>query len=134
MSATLEVAERWFSRSTLGAGITWLTEPHAHRLLRCNIWHVRGRDRDLLVDTGLGLASLRNEIADLLDHALVAVATHVHYDHAGSLHEFEDRRIHRLEQAQMADYREVQWLRRADFPEPVREMMAELGYPSRTLS
>ena len=21
---------------------------------RCNMWHIRGRDRDLLVDTGLG--------------------------------------------------------------------------------
>jgi glyoxylase-like metal-dependent hydrolase (beta-lactamase superfamily II) len=129
MSAMLPVAKRWFSRSALGDGVTWLSEPHAHPLLRCNIWHVRGRDRDLLVDTGLGLASLRDEIADLLDHGLVAVATHVHYDHAGSLHEFEDRRIHRLEQAQMADYREIQWLRCDEFPEPVREMMAGLGYP-----
>lgn len=129
MTAELPIAERWFSRSSLGDGITWLTEPHAHPLLRCNIWHVRGRDRDLLVDTGLGIASLRAEIEDLLDHSLVAVATHVHYDHAGSLHEFEDRRSHRLEQAKMADYREIHWLRREEFPEPLCEMLAELGYP-----
>jgi glyoxylase-like metal-dependent hydrolase (beta-lactamase superfamily II) len=127
--APLPVASRWFTRSSLDDGVTWLTEPHAHPLLRCNIWHVRGRDRDLLVDTGLGIASLRSEIADFLDHPLVAVATHVHYDHAGSLHEFTDRRIHRLEQGKMADYREIQWLRRAEFPEPVREMLAEFGYP-----
>ena len=125
----LEVANRWFSRRSVGDGITWLTEPHAHPLLRCNIWHLRGRDRDLLVDTGLGIASLRDEIADLRGRPLVAVVTHVHYDHAGSLHEFEDRRIHRLEQAQMADYREVQWLRRDEFPEPVRDLLAGLGYP-----
>ena len=87
MTANLPIAKRWFSRTGLGDGITWLTEPHAHRLLGCNIWHVRGRDRDLLVDTGLGIASLRGEIADLLDHPLVTVATHVHYDHAVSLHE-----------------------------------------------
>ena len=129
MSTTLPIAKRWFTRRSLGEGLTFLTEPHAHPLLRCNIWHVRGRDRDLLVDTGLGIASLRNEIADLLDHPLVAVATHVHYDHVGSLHEFEDRRIHCLEQAQMADYREIQWLRREDFPQPVLQMLSEMGMP-----
>ena len=99
------------------------------RALRGNIWHVRGRDRDLLVDTGLGIASLRDEIADLAERPVVAVATHVHYDHAGSLHEFDDRRIHRLEVEQMADYREFAWIRRADIPEPIQQFFAELGAP-----
>jgi len=125
----IRIVDRWFERKRIDDAITLLFEPHVDPFLRCNIWHVHGRDRDLLVDTGLGLASLRDEIADLLDHALVAVATHVHYDHAGSLHEFVDRRIHRLEQAQMADYREIQWLRREEFPEPVREMLADIGIP-----
>jgi glyoxylase-like metal-dependent hydrolase (beta-lactamase superfamily II) len=128
MSGPLPIADRWFTRRAMGDGITWITEPHAHPLIRCNIWHVRGRDRDLLIDTGLGLASLREEIADLCDHLLIAVATHVHYDHVGSLHEFDDRRIHRLEQAQMADYRELCWLRRDDFPEPILQALAEFGY------
>jgi glyoxylase-like metal-dependent hydrolase (beta-lactamase superfamily II) len=123
------VADRWFQRRSLGDGITWITEPHAHPLIRCNVWHVRGRDRDLLVDTGLGLASLREEIADLCEHPLTAVATHVHYDHAGSLHEFEDRRIHRLEQDKMADYHEFAWIRRDDFPPFILEGLAEFGYP-----
>ena len=125
---SLPIANRWFTRSSVGDGVTWLTEPHAHPLIRCNIWHVAGRDRDLLVDTGLGVASLRAEIADLADKALIAVATHVHYDHAGSLHEFDDRRIHAREQAQMADYREFQWLRRDEFPSEILEGLAELGY------
>ena len=132
-SATLPVAERWFERKPVGDGVTWITEPYVHPLIRCNIWHVRGRDRDLLVDTGLGLASLREEIRDLLEklpeQPLSAVATHVHYDHAGSLHEFEDRRIHAREQAQMADYREMQWLRRDDFPLPILKGLKALGYP-----
>ncbi len=38
--------------------ITLLWEPHVIPLMRCNIWHVRGRDRDLMVDTGMGIASL----------------------------------------------------------------------------
>jgi glyoxylase-like metal-dependent hydrolase (beta-lactamase superfamily II) len=124
----LRIADHWFERRSIGDGITWLTEPHVHELIRCNIWHVRGRDRDLLVDTGLGVASLRDEIQDLVDKPLVAVATHVHYDHAGSLHEFEDARIHRLEVDKMADYREFAWIRRDDFPQPLLNFFLEAGY------
>ena len=85
--AGLGVADRWFERRALADGVTWLWEPHVNPLVRCNLWHVRGRDRDLLVDTGLGVASVRAAIADLLDKQLVAVATHIHYDHVGGLHE-----------------------------------------------
>ena len=128
MTSRIPIADRWFTRTSMGDGLTWLTEPHAHPLVRCNIWHVRGRDSDLLVDTGLGLASLREEIADLIDRPLTAVATHVHYDHAGSLHEFEDRRIHASEQAQMANYNEIAWIRRDDFPPEVQQLLTDMGY------
>jgi len=128
-SPLLPIADRWFTRKTLADGVTWITEPHVHPLLRCNIWHVAGRDRDLLVDTGLGVASLRDEIADLVDNALVAVATHVHYDHVGGLHEFDDRRIHGLERGEMADYSGFQWIRRDEFPSVVLDGLADFGYP-----
>jgi len=110
------IAERWFERRSLADGVTLLWEPHVHPLLRCNIWHVRGRDKDLLVDTGLGASSLAGEIQDLIDKPLAAVATHVHYDHVGSLHEFDERIMHSSEAAQMADYQEFSSLRAADFP------------------
>ena len=112
----MRLANRWFERRTLADGITLLWEPHVHPLLRCNIWHVRGRSRDLLVDTGLGVASLAAEIRDLVDKPLLAVATHVHYDHVGSLHEFAERAMHRIEAPRMARYREFASLRAADFP------------------
>jgi glyoxylase-like metal-dependent hydrolase (beta-lactamase superfamily II) len=110
-------------------GITLLWELHAHRLLRCNIWHVRGRDRDLLVDTGLGVTSLRAEIADLLDKPLVAVATHIHYDHVGSLHEFDERWMHHLEAPRMSPYREFNPLVAAQIPAFVLDALARAGYP-----
>ncbi len=50
MGTSLPIAKRWFTREFRGDGLTFLTEPHAHPLLRCDIWQVRGRDRDLLVD------------------------------------------------------------------------------------
>ena len=74
---------------------TWhLWEQHAHPFLRCNVWLVRGRDRSMLVDTGLGIVSLSAAARDLFDQPLAAVATHYHFDHVGSLHEFPDRYAH----------------------------------------
>jgi hypothetical protein len=42
----LKIAERWFERRAIADGVTWLYEPHVDPFLRCNVWHVRGRDRD----------------------------------------------------------------------------------------
>lgn len=94
---TLRVANTWFVRKRIDDAVTLLTEPAVHPLLRCNIWHVRGRSRDLLVDTGLGVASLADAAADLFRSDLLAVATHSHMDHMGGFHEFKNRAIHEIE-------------------------------------
>lgn len=86
----IRIAERWFERKTVGDGITLLWEPHVVPLMRCNIWHVRGRDRDLFIDTGMGIASLREAARDILDKPVTAVATHTHADHTGGHHEFDE--------------------------------------------
>jgi glyoxylase-like metal-dependent hydrolase (beta-lactamase superfamily II) len=124
----MRIADRWFERRTLADGITLLWEPHVHPLLRCNIWHVRGRDQDLLVDTGVGVASLAEEIADLVDKPLSAVATHIHYDHVGSLHEFAVRMMHPIEAPRMRDYREFSSLSAADFPSGFLDDVAAPGF------
>ena len=93
----LPLADRWFERRTVDGGITLLWEPHVIELMRCNIWHVRGRDRDLVVDTGMGVSSLVAELGALLDRPVSAVATHGHDDHIGSHHEFDDVIAHPLE-------------------------------------
>lgn len=93
----LPVAQRWFERRTIDDAITLLWEPHVVELMRCNIWHVRGRDRDLVIDTGMGVCSLVEEVGALLDKPVTAVATHGHDDHIGSHHEFDDVVAHPLE-------------------------------------
>ena len=117
----LRVADRWFERKHVDGGITWLWEPHVDPLLRCNIWHVPGRDSDLLVDTGLGVAGLAEEIADLVDKPLISVATHYHYDHVGGFHEFATRVMHALEAPLMDPYgdREFATLIRSDFSDAI---------------
>jgi glyoxylase-like metal-dependent hydrolase (beta-lactamase superfamily II) len=93
----LPVADPWFVCEPMADGVTLITEPHVHHLLRCNIWHVRGRDADLVVDTSLGLAPLRRLIGRDRDDEILAVATHTHFDHIGGLSEFPRRAAHRAE-------------------------------------
>src|SRR4030095_5172777 len=85
-SMGFQVADRWFEFQRIDDDITLIWEPHVVPLIRCNIWHVRGRERDLVIDTGLGMASLKAAARDLFAKALTAVATHVHYDHVGGFH------------------------------------------------
>jgi glyoxylase-like metal-dependent hydrolase (beta-lactamase superfamily II) len=96
------VAGPWFRRETLADGVTLLSEPYVDPFARCNIWHVRGRERDLLIDTGLGIVSLREAARDLLGRPLTAVITHSHFDHIGGAYEFDDRLGHEDERAEMA--------------------------------
>ncbi len=93
----LPVAGHWFERERISDDITLIYEPHVVPLMRCNIWHVRGRDRDLMIDTGMGIASLRAFAEEFLDKPVTAVATHVHADHIGSHHEFGECLVHEAE-------------------------------------
>ena len=94
---TLTYAGAWFEGCSLGDGITRIRERHVHEYARCNIWHVRGRDRDLLIDSGTGLVALAPVLPVSGGRPLVVVGTHVHFDHVGGHHEFDDRRGHALE-------------------------------------
>lgn len=86
----MRVAERWFEHEMLGDGIVRIREPYVDPFLQANVFLVRGRERDVLVDSGLGIASLRGELGDLFERPTVAVATHRHFDHTGGLHEFDE--------------------------------------------
>jgi len=65
--------------------------------MRCNIWHIKGRDFDLVVDTGMGLDPLKQWIMQDTDRPIKAVVTHSHFDHSGGLHEFDVRMGHQCE-------------------------------------
>ncbi|MGR3715448.1 MAG: MBL fold metallo-hydrolase [Thermohalobaculum sp.] len=94
--------EDWYRIRRLGDDVTLIDEPWIHQYYRCNIWHVRGRDRDMLVDTGMGVVSLRSQVPLVTERPLTAVASHTHYDHIGCHHEFPDRVIHRDEAGLLA--------------------------------
>jgi glyoxylase-like metal-dependent hydrolase (beta-lactamase superfamily II) len=124
----MRVAERWFARRRLDPQLTLFTEPHVDPLLRANLWHLAGRDRDLLVDTGTGLASLAAELGLPAARRVVAVATHGHFDHAGGLGEFAERVAHAAEADALARP-PLKALRAADLDPELRRCLAEAGYP-----
>lgn len=87
----------WFSKETISDRLIRICEPHVHHFFRANMFHVVGRDADLVIDFGMGLGSLKSELNILPGKPIVAVATHVHVDHVGSFHEFETRLGHETE-------------------------------------
>jgi glyoxylase-like metal-dependent hydrolase (beta-lactamase superfamily II) len=124
----LPVADRWFTLTDVGDRVTRLTEPHVDPMIVSNVWHVRGRDADLLVDSGNGVGPLRPEVETLAaGRPVIAVATHGHFDHVGGLHEFDDRRGHPDDREMTAAPFPLRLLRQ-DFPEGTEAEFAYYGY------
>ena len=87
-------ADAWYETRTVGDDVTYIGEPFIKEFYRCNIWHVRGRERDMLVDTGMGVVSLRTHLPLVTEKPCLAVASHTHFDHIGCHHEFAERYVH----------------------------------------
>ncbi|GAB0117056.1 MBL fold metallo-hydrolase [Acidisoma sp. 7E03] len=98
-------AEDWFETIAMGEGVTLIHEPWIKPFFRCNMWFVRGRDRDLLFDSGLGVFPLAPVVARFNGRMPVCVASHTHFDHIGGHHEFPCRCVHTNEAAILADPR-----------------------------
>lgn len=86
-----------FKLFKLSHDVTLIQETGVANFMRCNIWHVKGRDCDLVIDTGMGLDPLKQFITGETKRPLKAIVTHCHFDHAGGLHEFDVRLGHRAE-------------------------------------
>jgi glyoxylase-like metal-dependent hydrolase (beta-lactamase superfamily II) len=95
--------DEWYERIPFGEGVTLIHEPFMRFFFRCNMWHVRGRDRDLLIDTGSGALSLTKHMPWLRDRPTLCLLSHTHWDHIGSAHEFSERLVHPAEADVLAD-------------------------------
>jgi glyoxylase-like metal-dependent hydrolase (beta-lactamase superfamily II) len=92
-------ANQWYEKIRFADDITLIHEPWIKTFFRCNMWHVRGRDRDLLFDSGLGHFSLRAHVPLVTERELLCVASHTHFDHIGCHHEFGACCVHHAEAA-----------------------------------
>lgn len=94
---------QWFEVQRMGDGVSLIHEPWIRPFYRCNLWHVQGRERDLLLDSGSGLVSLREQLPWLTEKPLLAVASHTHFDHVAGHHEFPERLVHPAEAKVLAE-------------------------------
>ncbi|MBO0525561.1 MBL fold metallo-hydrolase [Clostridium botulinum] len=85
-------------------------ETHAYLL--------NGTERSLLLDTGLGICNIYDEVIKLTDKPVIAVATHIHWDHIGGHKFFPDFYAHEDE---------LNWLN-GEFPltlEQIKDMVVD---------
>lgn len=85
-------------------------ETHAYLL--------NGDDKSLLIDTGLGICNIYDEVIKLTDKPVTAIATHVHWDHVGGHKYFPDFYAHE---------NELNWLN-GEFPltiDQIRDMVTD---------
>lgn len=87
----------WYTRTDVDRDVTRFGEPHVNELLSANFWWLRGADRDVVVDAGLGVVGLRAALPELFERDPVVVLTHSHLDHAGGAAAFRERAAHRAE-------------------------------------
>ena len=89
--------ENWYQTKKIGDDVTYICEPYIKEFYRCNIWHVRGSQSDLLVDSGMGVVSLTDWVSIVTEKDIAAVASHTHFDHIGCHHEFKHCIVHSAE-------------------------------------
>lgn len=92
----------WFAQADVGGGVVRISEPHVNELLSANFWWLRGRDRDVVIDAGLGVVALREAVPGLFERDPLVVLTHAHLDHAGGAPEFATRAGHPAEAGLLA--------------------------------
>jgi glyoxylase-like metal-dependent hydrolase (beta-lactamase superfamily II) len=89
MSAT--GADGWFYTRALAPDVWLIAEPqHVYSYL------VRGTDRAVVLDTGMGVAPIRPLVERLAGMPVDVVNTHYHFDHVGGNHEFDRIAIHEI--------------------------------------
>jgi glyoxylase-like metal-dependent hydrolase (beta-lactamase superfamily II) len=130
--AALPVVADWFSLTWVTARTALISEPHMDDLLRAGIWFLRGRDRDLVVDTGNGVGALAPYLARLARGGrmrdTICVCTHAHIDHIGGFHEFERRLLHPAEHDLASQVGDWAPLVPAMWSAPLLAQLAESGF------
>lgn len=91
----------WFTVETVDDSTFVISEykhwEETHCYLLC------GKERALLIDTGLGVADIGEAVDSLTRLPVTAVTTHVHWDHIGGHSHFDTIGVHEAERDWLAD-------------------------------
>ena len=108
--------DKWFTIDQIDEDTYIISEYRHWEETHCYL--LNGSSRSLLIDTGLGICNIYDEVMKLTNKPVTAVATHIHWDHIGGHKFFPDFYAHA---------EELSWLN-GEFPltiETIREMVAD---------
>ena len=108
--------DNWFTIDEIDANTYIISEYRHWEETHCYL--LNGNTRSLLIDTGLGISNIYEEVLKLTDKPITAAATHIHWDHIGGHKHFPDFYAHA---------EELEWLN-GKFPlsiETIREMVID---------
>ena len=126
------IADTWFSKQMLNERLSCIVEPYVHVLERANMFLIEGSERDLILDTGMGVVPLKPYLDSIRQHQdkeLVCVSSHTHIDHIGGVHEFDIRLVHPAESDEMANPSGMTTLFCEDIPQSLIQTFLDAGYP-----
>ncbi|WP_299739553.1 MBL fold metallo-hydrolase [uncultured Roseobacter sp.] len=130
MTADLPVDAAWYRAQQIDPRLWLITEPRVHPIFSANMHLVLGRDADLLIDSGMGVAPLRPFVDSLRPdpaRPLICLSTHTHVDHIGAVHEFDTRLVHPIEADELAAPAPYS-LRTDSISDAFRNLFLEAGY------
>ncbi len=87
-------SKEWFVVSQVENNIWAIREPHYYQDVVS--YFIKGRDKDILIDTGTGLANIYNVLPitkESNSKNLTVFLTHTHWDHVGGTNFFADVRV-----------------------------------------
>ena len=87
--------EKWFTLEQIDADTHIVSEYRHWEETHCYL--LEGNERCLLIDTGLGICDISEEVKKLTDKQITAVATHIHWDHIGGHQYYQDIYAHEAE-------------------------------------
>ncbi|KEZ89491.1 MBL fold metallo-hydrolase [Lacrimispora celerecrescens] len=87
--------EDWFTFDKIDTGTYIISEYRHWEETHCYL--LEGEERCLLIDTGLGISNISEEVKKLTDKPVTAVATHIHWDHIGGHEYYQDFYAHEAE-------------------------------------
>ena len=84
----VETSNPWFSVYKLPGNVYAIDEDSQWEEIISYL--IIGEDRAILLDTGMGISSIKAVVDELTDLPVTVVLSHTHHDHMGGMHEFDD--------------------------------------------
>jgi glyoxylase-like metal-dependent hydrolase (beta-lactamase superfamily II) len=126
---TIPTDQPWFAVRRVEPDTFIIEEPHHDERVKCYL--IEGRNRALLLDTGMGVGDLRRLVDGLTDRPVFVVNSHAHWDHIGGDRQFDEIWIHSAEAEDVARGVPNEPLRRAFAPEHLAGSLPD-GFDPRT--